>query len=254
MGTRSPVGTGTQLGVDGGFVGELIATITEFAAQTSPFEVLAASAGAFLFIAIVSLGVEYLRLKKRYDKAEAELFERTVGRQSTNWTNTAQNLERKAKDPGLVAQSSAMTHLHMLDEAANAWLKGSQWQEALRVTQEFLRECCHAIGRPSIHEDDFRAAADLIERRLATYPDLSKAGNEAIENAVRFLSALDTSLSVFAQNPRIAELREHVAAARTEVEAKPDGKSKSGRAAKPVSISNTPGTPSSPACSPAGSE
>lgn len=234
---------------------ELVATITEFATQTSPFDVLVTTGCTLLLVAFASLFVEYLHLKKRFDKAEAELFERTVGKQSTNWTNTAQNLERKAKDPGLVAQSSAMTHLHMLDEAANAWLKGSQWPEALRVTQEFLRECCHAIVRPSIHEDDFRAAADLIERRLATYPDLSKAGNEATENAVRFLSALDASLSVFAQNPRIAELREHVAAARTAVEAKPEGKSKAGgRAPKPASISDKPKTPSSPACSPAGSK
>jgi hypothetical protein len=119
-----------------------------------------------------------------------------------------------------------MTHLYMLDEAANAWLKGSQWPEALRVTQEFLRECVHAIGKPSIHEDDFRAAADLIEVRLANYPDLSKAANEATENAVRFLTSLDTMLSIFTHNPRIEQLREHVSAARATVEAKPLEKSR----------------------------
>ena len=182
MGARSPVGTGDRAFENiGGFVGDRFATFTEFAAQTSPFEVMVTTAAALLLIGLASLFVEYLQLRRRFQKAEAELFDRTVGKQSTNWASTAQNLERKAKDPGLVAQSSAMTHLHMLDEAANAWLKGSQWQEAWRVTQEFLRECCHAIGRPSIHEDDFRAAADLIERRLKTYPDLSKAANEANE-------------------------------------------------------------------------
>ena len=236
----------------------LLATIAEFAAQTSPFEVLVATAGALLLIALLSLAVAHLRLRKRYVQAEAELFERTVGKQSTNWASTALNLERKAKDPGLVAQSSAMTHLHMLDEAANAWLKGSQWQEALRVTQEFLRECCHTIGRPSIHEDDFRAAADLIERRLTTYPDLSKAANEATENALRFLTGLDKTLSVFVHDPRIEELRSHVADARAAVEIKPEGKPKLAhaiaRSLKPDSISDRPGTLSNPAGSAAKSE
>jgi len=230
MGSRSPVGTGGATWGNGGFVGEVFASITEFAVQTSLFEVLAATAAALTLLAFASLTVEYFRLRKRYAKTEAELFERTVGKQSTNWTNTAQNLERKAKDPGIVAQSSAMTHIYMLDEAANAWLKGSQWPEALRVTQEFLRECCHAIGRPSIPEDDFRAAADLIEQRLANYPDLSIAANEAAENAMHFLSALDTNLSVFAKNPRIERLREHVAATRTLIENKPEGKTKAAHA------------------------
>lgn len=199
----------------------LIATIVNFAAETTLYEVVATTACAMLLVAIASLGFEYLRLRKRHAATEAELFERTIGKQSTNWSNAAQNLERKAKDPGDVARSTAMTHLYMLDEAANAWLKGSQWQEALRVTQEFLRECCHAIGKPSIHEDDFRAASDLIELRLGTYPDLSKAASEATENAVKFLSVLDTMLSIVPNNPRIEQLREHVAAARAAVEAKP---------------------------------
>ncbi|MCE9522666.1 MAG: hypothetical protein K8S25_09570 [Alphaproteobacteria bacterium] len=207
-------------------MGELFAAITNYAVQTSLLEVLATTASALLLLALASLLVEYLRLKKRFAKAEADLFEKTVGRQSTNWTNTAQNLERKAKDPGLVAQSSAMTHIYMLDEAANAWLKGSQWPEALRVTQEFLRECCHAIGRPSIPEDDFRAAADLIAQRLGSYADLSIAANEATENALHFLMALDANLSVFAKNPRIEILRTHVAATCKAVETKPDAKSK----------------------------
>jgi len=202
-------------------VGEYIATITAFAVDATLYDVVVTTTCALLLIAMGSLLVQYVRLSKRYAKAEAELFERTVGRQSTNWANTAENLERKAKDPGLVALSSVMTHLYMLDEAANAWLKGSQWQEALRVTQEFLRECCHAIGKPSIHEDDFRAAADLIELRLTNYPDLSKAANEAGENAVRFLKTLDTTLSVFTHSPRIEQLREHVAAARAVIENKP---------------------------------
>lgn len=201
----------------------MIATIVELAAHPTSVEIIATTACALLLLGLASLATEYVRLRRRHSQAEAALIERTVGKQSTNWSNTAQNLERKAKDPGDVARSTAMTHLHMLDEAANAWLKGSQWQEALRVTQEFLRESCHAIGKPSIHEDDFRAAADLIELRLGTYPDLSKAANEATENAVRFLKSLDQALSVLSNSPRIDQLREHVAAARTAVE-NPDDK------------------------------
>jgi hypothetical protein len=244
IGWWTPVGTGGAEWGFGGLVDAFLATVADFAAQTSLTEVLAVTASALLLIALASLFVAHLRLKKRFAKAEAELFERTVGKQSTNWAATALNLERKAKDPGLVARSSAMTHLHMLDEAANAWLKGSQWQEALRVTQEFLRECCHTIGRPSIHEDDFRAAADLIERRLATYPDLSKAVNEAPENALRFLTGLDKTLSVFVHDPRIEELRTHVGEASAAIEKKPEGKQTLAHALarklKPDSTSDTP--------------
>jgi hypothetical protein len=198
-----------------------IATIVNFAADTTLYEIAATTICALLLLVITSLTLEYFDLRKRHAATEAELFDRTIGKQSTNWANAAQNLERKAKDPGDVARSTAMTHLYMLDEAANAWLKGSQWPEALRVTQEFLRECCHAIGKPSIHEDDFRAASDLIELRLGTYPDLSKAGSEATENAVKFLAALDTMLSVVPNNPRVEQLRDHVATARAAIEAKP---------------------------------
>jgi hypothetical protein len=219
----------------------LIATIVNFAAQTTLYEVAVTTTCAMLLLGVASLTTEYLRLRKRHAKAEADLFDRTIGKQSTNWANAAQNLERKAKDPGDVARSTAMTHLYMLDEAANAWLKGSQWPEALRVTQEFLRECCHAIGKPSIHEDDFRAASDLIELRLGTYPDLSKAASEATENATRFLIALDLMLSIVPNSPRVEQLREHVAAARATIEAKiPDGKTKVALSAKLVSSSDTP--------------
>lgn len=199
----------------------VIATVTKLAASTSEMELLVFAAVCALTGALLSLAYDYLVLAKRFHEAEAELFERTVGRQSTNWANTAQNLERKAMDPGDVARSSAMTHLHMLDEAANAWLKGSQWPDALRVTQEFLRECCHALTKPSIHEDDFRAAADLIERRLETYPDLSKAGNEAPENADHFLGVLDATLSILGTVGRIGELRDNISAAREEIHAHP---------------------------------
>jgi hypothetical protein len=156
-------------------VGDFIATITAFAKDAASNEALLIATIAGLFAALVSLGYDHWRLRKRHAKVEAELFENTVGKESTNWTNAALNLERQAKDPGMVARSSVMTHLHMLDEAANAWLKGSQWHEALRVTQELLRECCHAIIRPSINQDDFRATSDLIKRGLEKYPDLSKA-------------------------------------------------------------------------------
>ena len=78
----------------------LLATITEYAGEASLFEVLGATVCALLLIALMSLGVQYWRLRKRYAKAEAELFERTVGTQSRNWTNTAQSLEKKAKSRG----------------------------------------------------------------------------------------------------------------------------------------------------------
>ena len=198
-----------------------IATILNFAAETTLYDVAVTTLCALLLLAIVYMVLEHLSLRERHKATEAALFDRTIGKQSTNWANAAQNLERKAKDPGDVARSTAMTHLYMLDEAANAWLKGSQWAEALRVTQEFLRECCHAISKPSIHEDDFRAASDLIELRLGTYPDLSKAASEATENAVAFLTALDTMLSIVPNSPRVEQLREHLAAARTAVEANP---------------------------------
>jgi hypothetical protein len=161
-------------------------------------------------VALATLAFNHWRLRKRHALVEAELFENTVGKESTNWTNAALNLERQAKDPGIVARSSVMTHLHMLDEAANAWLKGSQWGEALRVTQELLRECCHAIIRPSINQDDFRATSDLIKRGLEKYPDLSKAANEARENALDFLTARDATLSVLGGSALIQDLRDRL--------------------------------------------
>jgi len=196
------------------------ATIVEGAAQIPVFEVLAVAGCILLLTAFASLGYEYYRLKLRFDEVEADLLDRTVGTHSRNWTNTARSLETKAKEPGDVARSSAMTYLHMLDEAADAWLKGSQWQDALRVTQQFLVECCHVIGKPGIGENEFRASADLVEMRLSTYPDLSKAANEAAENALRFLSELDTALSVLDQSVRVAQLRDQIALTRTAVEAK----------------------------------
>jgi len=195
-------------------------TIVEFAQQISLFELLIGAACASLLIAFASLAFEYYLLYLRFEKVEAELLDRTVGTHSRNWTNTARSLETKAREPGDVARSSAMTYLHMLDEAADAWLKGSQWQDALRVTQQFLVECCHVIGKPGISENEFRATADLIELRLSNYPDLSKAANEATENALRFLGELDTALSVLDQSMRIAQLRDQIATTRTAVESK----------------------------------
>lgn len=197
----------------------VIAQLQSFATQQS-LETWAIAAIAALIAALISLGIDHVRLRKRHAKIEAELFESTVGKESTNWTNTALNLERKARDPGVVARSSAMTHLHMLDEAANAWLKGSQWPEALRVTQELLRECCHAITKPSINEDDFRATSDLIKRALERYPDLSKAANEAVENARHFLIGCDAMLALLASSALIQDLREHAGDACEAIERK----------------------------------
>ncbi|MFM9864373.1 MAG: hypothetical protein ACKVRO_12270 [Micropepsaceae bacterium] len=199
-------------------MGDFIAAITAFAKDAASNETLLIATCAGLFAALVSLGYDHWRLRKRHAQVEAELFENTVGKESTNWTNAALNLERQAKDPGMVARSSVMTHLHMLDEAANAWLKGSQWHEALRVTQELLRECCHAIIRPSINQDDFRATSDLIKRGLEKYPDLSKAANEAPENALDFLTARDATLSVLAGSALIRDMRDQIEDARTAIE------------------------------------
>lgn len=199
-------------------MGDIIAAITAFAKDAASNETLLIATCAGLFAALVSLGYDHWRLRKRHAQVEAELFENTVGKESTNWTNAALNLERQAKDPGMVARSSVMTHLHMLDEAANAWLKGSQWHEALRVTQELLRECCHAIIRPSINQDDFRATSDLIKRGLEKYPDLSKAANEAPENALDFLTARDATLSVLAGSALIRDMRDQIEDARTAIE------------------------------------
>ena len=195
-------------------MGDIIAAITAFATEAASNKALLLATIAALIAALVALSIGHLRLRKRHAQVEAELFENTVGKESTNWTNAALNLERQAKDPGMVARSSVMTHLHMLDEAANAWLKGSQWGEALRVTQELLRECCHAIIRPSINQDDFRATSDLIKRGLEKYPDLSKAANEAPDNALDFLTARDATLSVLAGSALIRDLRDQIEDAR----------------------------------------
>jgi hypothetical protein len=203
-----------KAGRKGVCVGEIIAIISTFASN----ETLLIATVAGLLAALVSLGFDHWRLRKRHAQVEAELFENTVGKESTNWTNAALNLERQAKDPGMVARSSVMTHLHMLDEAANAWLKGSQWGEALRVNQELLRECCHAIIRPSINQDDFRATSDLIKRGIEKYPDLSRAANEAPDNALDFLTARDATLSVLAGSALIADLRDQIEDVRTAIE------------------------------------
>lgn len=205
-------------------MGDVIAAISKFAANATAAELLLLAAVGTLVLALAGLSFNHWRLRKRHALVEAELFENTVGKESTNWTNAALNLERQAKDPGIVARSSVMTHLHMLDEAANAWLKGSQWGEALRVTQELLRECCHAIIRPSINQDDFRATSDLIKRGLEKYPDLSKAANEARDNALDFLTARDATLSVLGGSALIQDLRDQLHDVRTALANKPGGR------------------------------
>ncbi len=201
-------------------MGDIVGAVSKFAATATSGELLLLTAVAALIVALVSLGFGHWRLRQRHALVEAELFENTVGKESTNWTNAALNLERQAKDPGIVARSSVMTHLHMLDEAANAWLKGSQWHEALRVTQELLRECCHAIIRPSINQDDFRATSDLIKRGLEKYPDLSKAANEGVDNALDFLTARDATLSVLNGSALIQDLRDQLEEVRTALASK----------------------------------
>lgn len=201
-------------------MGDIAAAVSTFVANATQAELLLLTAVAALVVALISLGAGHWRLRKRHALVEAELFENTVGKESTNWTNAALNLERQAKDPGTVARSSVMTHLHMLDEAANAWLKGSQWHEALRVTQELLRECCHAIIRPSINQDDFRATSDLIKRGLEKYPDLSKAANEGVDNALDFLTARDATLSVLSGSALIQDLRDQLEEVRTALASK----------------------------------
>lgn len=204
----------------GDFVDALIATIASFAAETTLWEVTATTLCAWLALFATHLVLTYRELEKKYADSEAQLIARTVGKQSVNWANTADNLERKALDPGNVARTSAMTHLHMLDEAANAWLKGSKWASALGVTRQCLSEACHTISKPSLLEDNLLSAADLIERRLATYADLSKASNEAKEVALQFLDTLDKMLAIPAYRPRIEALREQVAMVKAQIEIK----------------------------------
>lgn len=207
-------------------MGDIAAAVSKFVSNATQVELLLLTAVAALVVTLISLGAGHWRLRKRHALVEAELFENTVGKESTNWTNAALNLERQAKDPGIVARSSVMTHLHMLDEAANAWLKGSQWHEALRVTQELLRECCHAIIRPSINQDDFRATSDLIKRGLEKYPDLSKAANEGVDNALDFLTARDATLSVLSGSALIQDLRDQLEEVRTALASKAQKRSR----------------------------
>ena len=183
---------------------------TIFVAMSAPSAQLdwAIALSTALALALLFLVHKFLELKDRFEESEIELLERTIGTHSRNWTATALNLEKKAQEPGEVARSSALTYLHLLDEAAEAWLKGSQWQDALRVTQQLLIECSHTIGTPGFGENEFRAAADLIENRMATYADLSRAASEAPENGLRFLHELDQMLSVTDQSPRIVQLRD----------------------------------------------
>lgn len=175
--------------------------------QDLHWAVLLCVALGFAILAIVS---EYVLLRKKFKKMEAMLLDRSIGTHSRNWTATALNLEKKAQEPGDVARSSALTYLHLMDEAAEAWLKGSQWQDAHRVTQQLLLQCAHAIGSPGFGENEFRASADLIEYRLKGYADLSKAANEAPDNAIIFLRSLDVMLSIHDPAPRINQLRDMI--------------------------------------------
>lgn len=161
-----------------------------------------------LAVLLVAALVAWIRLRQRFGDLEAILLEKSIAIHSRNWTATAINLEKKAREPGDVARSSAMTFLHLLDEAAEAWRKGSQWPEALRVTQQLLVQTCHAIGSPGFGENQFRACADLIENKLSIYADLSKAASEAPENAERFLQQLDLLLSIHQQPARILQIRD----------------------------------------------
>jgi hypothetical protein len=200
-------------------LGELTATISALVESASNIHWAVMASGALLLV-LMAFAFKYLRLKRKFGETEAHLLDRSIGTHSRNWTATALNLEKKAQEPGEVARSSALTYLHLLDEAAEAWLKGSQWQDAKRVIQRLLIECCHTIGTPGFGENEFRAAADIIEQRLSTYADLSKAANEAPENAIRFLWELDTMLSILDQPARIAQLRSQITATRYAVDNK----------------------------------
>ena len=87
-------------------VGELVAGISSFVAGATANELLLLATLAGLAAVLVTLAADHWRLRKRHAAVEAELFENTVGKESTNWTNAALNLERQAKDPGIVARSS----------------------------------------------------------------------------------------------------------------------------------------------------
>jgi hypothetical protein len=206
-------------------VGDPFAAIVGIWASTTPIELLAIGVIVALIATLISLGYDYLLLWKSRAKLESELLLATVDKDSTNWEDAALELERKTEDPALAARSTAMTHLHMLEQAASAWRRASKWTDALRVTRQLLSECCHAIIKPSINQDDFRATADVIERVLDKYPDLSKAANEHVDNAVAFLAERDAVLSVLPNSMLIKDLRDHLAAARAAIEEKRNGKS-----------------------------
>lgn len=187
----------------------IFSAMADFVLEASRLHVAVWLNASLLFV-LSALASAHRDLKKKFHLTEALLVEKSIGVHSRNWTATAINLEKKALEPGDVARSSALTFLHLLDEAAEAWLKGSQWHEAHRVTQQLLLQTCHAIGSPGFGENEFRACADLIENKLTTFADLSKAASEAPENAVRFLAQMDLMLSIHDQAARIVQLRDMI--------------------------------------------
>jgi hypothetical protein len=204
-----PLTTGAWIG-SGDQVEAIISVVSDTYLEVSRLHVAVWLNLSLLFVLMALLSA-HRDLKKKFHLTEALLLEKSIGVHSRNWTATAINLEKKAQEPGDVARSSALTFLHLLDEAAEAWLKGSQWHEALRVTQQLLLQTCHAIGSPGFGENEFRACADLIENKLSTYADLSKASSEAPENAIRFLGQMDLMLSIHDQPARIVQLRDLIA-------------------------------------------
>lgn len=199
---------------------EFVSTLNEVMMQPATLEALFIAACTFLLATIGSLWYDHHHLSQRFRKAEADLLDRTVGTHSRNWTTAARSLETKAKEPGEVARSVSITYLCMLNEAAEAWLKGGQWQDSLRVSQKLLIESAHSIGWPGLSDKEFHTIADLVQARLSTYPDLSKAADEATENALKFLAELDADLAVLNYSERIMQLRDQVSNTRAAIESK----------------------------------
>ena len=117
----------------------IVSVVSDIVLEASRLHVAVWLNASLLFV-LMALFSAHRDLKKKFHLTEALLLEKSIGVHSRNWTATAINLEKKAQEPGDVARSSALTFLHLLDEAAEAWLKGSQWHEALRVTLDDRRK------------------------------------------------------------------------------------------------------------------
>jgi hypothetical protein len=189
-------------------------TVLSEAAQL-PFSAWLSLSLALTLIASLSA---YLKLKKRFGAFEAELQEKNVTSQSDKWSKTARNLQQNAQKPEEVARAMAINHIILLNEAAEAWLKGSNWKEAYRVTTDLLHHACHAIGAPGNTENQILTCSQLIGTKLKTFVDLSRAAEEAPSNACAFLDGIYLKLRTLPQSSRIIQILAEIERASLELD------------------------------------